>query len=91
MIINNVIPNKLHKELIDVGIECNVSHNVKDGRYFVGECKIKFHENTDMDLVQRIIRSHVPIPLGEPKTEIEKLKISQAEQFETVLELLGGM
>jgi len=24
-------------------------------------------------------------------TEIEKLKISQAEQFETILELLGGM
>lgn len=31
--------------------------------------------------------------VGTPRelTEIDKLKISQAEQFETILELLGGM
>jgi hypothetical protein len=30
-------------------------------------------------------------PQPKELTEIEKLKISQAEQFETILELLGGM
>lgn len=89
--VQNVVPSKLHQELIDSGIECSVSHNLEDGRYFIGECEIKLAEGTDMELVQQIIDAHIPTVLPVSKTDIELIKLSQANQFETILEILGGL
>lgn len=73
MIVNNVVPNRLHQELSDAGVECNIFHNLEDGRYFVGDCEIKFAEGTDMVLVQQIIDTHDATPLSAPITELEEL------------------
>ena len=94
MIVQNVAPNKLHQELINVGIECSVFHNLEDGRYFIGECEINFADGTDMVLVQQIIDAHNPTPLQKPLSEIEKIRLEQAqsnaELFEMMLMLTGG-
>jgi hypothetical protein len=74
MIVNNVIPNKLHQELINSGVECSVFHNLEDGRYYIGDCEIMFAENTDMNLVQQIIDAHDPTPLP-PQPTTEELQI----------------
>lgn len=88
MIVNNIVPNKLHQELADAGVNCSISHNLEDGRYFVGGCEIKFADNTDMVLVQQIIDSHNPTPL--PKLPTTEERLQQAE--DTILYLLmGGM
>lgn len=89
MRVNNVVPNKLHQELIDAGVDCSVIHNLEDGRYFVGDCEIKFTEDTDMELAQQIIEAHESTPLSKLPTAEERLK--QAE--DTILYLLmnGGI
>lgn len=73
MIVKNVVPNKLHQELVDAGVECSVSHNLEDGRYFVGDCEIKFADNTDMSAVQAVIDAHNPAPLLPQPTEFDYL------------------
>lgn len=73
MLVNNVVPNKLHQELVDLGIECCVYHKLEDGRYFVGECEIKFTKGTDMGLVQQVIDAHDPTPLPKLPTQAERI------------------
>ena len=86
MIVNNVVPNKLHQELADAGIECNVFHNLEDGRYIVGECEIKFAESADMVLAQQIIDAHDSTPLPRPKTDKERIS-----DLETLILQLNGV
>lgn len=86
MIMKNVNVNKLHNEFIENGIRPFPVLELENG-----EGDFTFESDTDMNLVQQIIDAHEPTPLPTPLTENELLKISQAEQFETILELLGGM
>lgn len=91
-IYNNVNPTKLVDELINNGIvPILVTNDRAEGEIVANNTKIKFTEGTDMDIVNKIVTAHDITPLPEALSEIDKLKISQAEQFETILELLGGM
>lgn len=81
----NVNTNKLHDELINAGIAPLLVESLNEKTW------ITFADDVDMTAVQAVIDAHDPTPLPEPLSEIDKLKISQAEQFETILELLGGM
>lgn len=81
----NVNTNKLHDELINEGINPILVESLEEKTW------ITFAENTDMDLVQQIIDTHDPTPLPASLSELDKLRIAQAEQFEYLLELLGGM
>ena len=45
----------------------------------------------EINLITNLINNHDPTPVPQPLSEIDQLKISQAEQFETILLLLGGM
>lgn len=81
----DVNANKLHDELIANGIKPILVESIDNKTW------ITFKKDTDMNTVQQIIEAHDPTPLPEPLSEIEKLKISQAEQFETILMIIGGM
>lgn len=62
--VDNVIPNKLHQELLDKGIEIvSFKHNAEDGRYYIGAATIVFGEGTDMAAVQAVIDTHDPTSL----------------------------
>lgn len=90
--LNNVNPKKLIDELTKKGIKIIYAINdSSDGEHIANNTIIDFEDNTDMELVQQIIDAHDPTPLPEPLSEIDKLKISQAEQFETILMIVGGM
>lgn len=73
MILNNVVPSKLHNELIKAGFNCTISHNLEDGRYFVGTCEIKFAEGTNLQLAQQVIDTHIATPMQEPKSDKERI------------------
>lgn len=92
--IRNVNPAKLQDELIYAGIKVLKTESKISGKNgdIAEQTSIAFDDDSvDMELVQQIIDEHDPTPLPEPLNEIDRLKISQAEQFETILELLGGM
>lgn len=86
MIISNVNVTKLHEEFINKGIfpEPVLTKVNGDGDF-------TFAEGVDMQAVQQIIDAHDTTPSPAPLTEIELVKLSQAEQFETILEILGGL
>ena len=86
MIIQNVNVNKLHDEFINVGIKPYPVFELENG-----DGDFTFLEDTDMELVQQIIDVHDRTPLPPPLSEIDELKIIQAEQFENILMLIGGM
>ncbi|HBQ43869.1 MAG TPA: hypothetical protein DD724_06375 [Lactobacillus acetotolerans] len=95
MILENVVPNKLHQELIDAGVNCIVLHNLKDGRYVVGECEVQFFGDVDMTAVQAVIDAHNPEPLPSMPTKVEIIEQELANTNALILELteiiLGGM
>lgn len=77
--------NKLHDELINAGIMPLLVESLDDKTW------ITFEDDVDMTKVQAVVDSHDPTPLLDPLSEIDRLKISQAEQFETILMLIGGI
>ena len=89
---NNINPNKLHDELIKAGIiPKSVLNDLLPGKYIAKNTWLEFEDDADMGLIQQIIDSHNPTPLPEPLSEIDKLKLSQAEQFEFILKTLEEM
>lgn len=70
MILENVNRNKLHQELADAGVLCNVFalNNTQIG------AEISFGDGTDMDLVQQIIDAHDPTPIPSKPSELDILK-----------------
>lgn len=87
----NVNRNKLHTELQNAGIKTDYVGAI-DGTQ-IG-CEIEFQDGTDMTSVQQIVDSHDPTPLPQPLSEIDQLRIEQAqsnaELFEMMLMLTGG-
>lgn len=75
MLVKNVVPNKLHDELIKANINCSIQHNLEDGRYFVGDCEISFFGDVDLTAVQAIIDAHnsTPLPPQQEPTEQQQL------------------
>lgn len=92
VIINNINRNKIHQEFVDAGIDV-VSVFALDESGLGAD--ITFGDDVDMVLVQAIIDSHNPLPLPKPLSEVEKLKIenaqANAELFEMMLMLTGGL
>lgn len=87
MIVKNVNPNKLHDELINVGIvPLLVTHDLIDGEITAENTEIIFADGVDMVAVQAVIDVHNPEPLPNLPTTEERLK--QAE--DTILYLLIG-
>lgn len=89
MRIENINVNKLHTEFNNSGIYPNP---VFDNGENIGE--FTFAEDIDMIAVQAVIDAHNPEPLPPPLTEIEQLRLEQAqanaELFEMMLMLTGG-
>lgn len=95
MLIQNINPNKLHDELVTNGIHpLNVSHDKITGEFIAQNTWITFEEATNMEQVQQILNAHDPTPIPKPLTEIEKIRLEQAqstaELFEMMLVLTGG-
>jgi hypothetical protein len=88
-IISNANVNKLHTELNNAGI-----FPFPVLIYENGDCEITFEDDVDMVSVQAVIDAHNPEPLPEPLTDIEQLRLEQAqanaELFEMMLMLTGG-
>lgn len=88
MIIKNVNRNKIHQEFVDAGIDI-VSVFALDESHL--GANVTFSNDVDMTLVQAIIDRHETTPPTQPISELDKIRIAQAEQFEYILEILGGM
>lgn len=91
MHLQGINPNKLHESLSNAGITCTVLSSPRHGEHVAKDTWITFSDGMDMDLVQQVIDAHDTSPTPVPLSEIDKLKISQAEQFEALLELIGGL
>ena len=94
MIIDNVLRNKFHDELIRNGIT-PILVEALDGDNPIG-VKITFNDGTDMDLVQQIINVHdtTPLPPRPTETEIQQEIINTLGQELAQLKLqfmMGGM
>ena len=94
MIFKNVNPNKLHNEFISNNINCIVRNDLEEKQVIAENTWVTFEDGTDMELVQQIIDAHDPTPLPQPLSEIEQLRLEQAqanaELFEMMLMLTGG-
>lgn len=86
MIIENILRDKFHDELINAGIRPKFVGSI-DNDSQLGAV-IKFEEGTDMVLVQQIIDTHDPTPLPKQLTENEIIMLAIADLAEIVL---GGM
>lgn len=90
MIINNVNVEKLHSEMMAAGLNPYPVINRGSG---TGE--FIFKPDVDIVLLQKVIDAHSPTPTPSPLTDIEQLRLdmarSNAEMFETMLSLMGGM
>lgn len=85
-----VNPIKLVKELIDEGIAPILTTNDRsEGNHVAENTLLKFHDQVDTELVQRIIDKHDSTALEKEPSEIEKLKQALAEL--TILISRGGM
>lgn len=64
IIVNNINPNKLHDELISAGIKpIFLKNDKKENEILAESTQILFEEDTDMNLVQEIIKQHNPEPV----------------------------
>lgn len=90
MIYREVLRNKLHHELIVGGIDTSgmLVQSIDDSEF---GADITFTEGTDMELVQSIIDAHDPTPLPKPLSEIQQLKLEQAQANAELVELIFGM
>lgn len=82
--------NKLHQELVNAGIKVISVLAIDDNE--IG-AEIEFAKGTDMTLVQRIIDAHDPTPIPIPLSDIEKIRIEQAQANAELVQLimtLGG-
>lgn len=94
IIYKNIHRNKLHQELIDGGIDATkITVKALDGTDY--GASIDFADGTDMTLVQSIIEAHDPTPIPSAPSEVEQIRLevarSNAEMFEAVIALMGGM
>lgn len=94
-IYKNVNRNKLHTELQNAEIETEYVLAIDNTD--IG-CKIKFKENTNMELVQQIIDAHEPSPIPPQPTKEEVLEQKLQSQEVAIAELtlllsmmMGGM
>lgn len=89
----NVLRDKLHQELLEAGIIPVLVRGI-DGNLDIG-ADITFADGTDMTLVQSIIDAHNSTPIPPALSIEDQLRLemarSNAEMFETMLTLLGGM
>lgn len=85
MRINSVLVGKLHAEFNDKGIYPYPVFN--HGEY--GD--FTFADNTDMTLVQSIIDAHDPTPIPQPLSDIEKLRLEQAQANAELVQLIMMM
>lgn len=75
MEIKNVNPDKLLDEFVGKGIiPVTVKHNRDYSEYIAKVTWVSFSEDTDMELVQKIIAAHDPTPLTKEPTEMERLR-----------------
>ncbi|MGN7478938.1 hypothetical protein ACTHOQ_13905 [Solibacillus silvestris] len=90
MIIKNINITKLHQEFEDAGVNANYALALPNE-----DNEFDFEKGTDMTLVQRIIDAHDSTPLPTSLSETEKIRLemarANAEMFETMLSLIGGM
>ena len=86
MIIKNVNVIKLHSEFNGVGIyPYPVIVNPNSSANF------NFIEGTDMNLVQSIIDAHDPSPIPPPLSDIDKLRLEQAQANSELVQLIMMM
>ncbi|MBB6218647.1 hypothetical protein HNQ80_004821 [Anaerosolibacter carboniphilus] len=79
--INNVNPNKLYEELVELGINPILLQDDRgQGELIAQNTWITFDEDVDMDLVQQIIDDHDPTPLPPTPTEIDILGQQNVEK-----------
>lgn len=91
MILQNVLRNKLHQELVNGGVGVTTVFAIDDSEY---GANITFDNGTNMELVQQIIDAHDPTPIPALLSETELLRLemarSNAEMFEMVVSLMTG-
>lgn len=88
MLINNINPNKLHNELITIGIvPILVQTDIKNNEYIASNTWITFANDVDMAVVQAVIGAHNP-ELLPPKLTEEEQRITDLEL--AMAEILGG-
>ncbi|MCT6924113.1 hypothetical protein [Metasolibacillus sp.] len=85
MRINGVNVGVLHTELNNNGIYPYPVFNYGDYGDFT------FADNTDMTLVQSIIDAHDPTPIPQPLSDIEKLRLEQAQANAELVQLIMMM
>lgn len=85
MVYENVHRNKFHQELVDAGIKVISASSINDSPIGVN---IIFEEGTDMNRVQMVIDAHDPTPIPTPPSEIEQLRLDQAQANAELVQLI---
>lgn len=88
MIYEHVLRNKLHQELVNAGIKV-ISVVALDDTNF--GANITFAGDVDMDAVQQIIDAHNPTPPPLPLSEIDKIRLEQAQANAELVQLIMMM
>lgn len=86
--ISNVNHNKLYDEMITAKIEIKLAERPSDT---IGSSVFYFADGTDIQLVQQIIDEHDTAPLPRPLSDIEKLRLEQAQANSELVQLIMMM
>lgn len=86
MIINNINVNKLHQEFNNNGIYPSPVNFIDEN-----SATFTFAEDVNLHLVQQIIDTHDPTPNPQPPSEIEKLRLEQAQANSELVQLIMMM
>ena len=82
-IVKEVNLPKLQMELL--------AEDLVEATAYFGEHYFIAKDNLDMDLVQQIIDAHDPTPIPQPLSEIEKLRLEQAQANSELVQLIMTM
>lgn len=87
-VFKNTTATKLHQELINSEVSVLLIEQIDNGT------QVTTANDADMLLVQQVADAHDPTPLPHPLSDIEKLRLEQAqanaEMFEMLITMTGG-
>lgn len=88
MIAEFALRNKLHQELVNAGVDVISVIAINESE--IG-AKITFAPDVDMQLIQSIVDAHDPTPIPPQLSEVEKLRLEQAQANTELIQLIMMM
>ena len=84
----NLNPERLASDLDALGMNIAVNSDLIFGKNIASNVWIEVDENIDVSIIQSIVDAHDPTPLPLPLSEVEKLRVEQAQANAELIQLI---